>query len=113
MHELYEQHTLRLLQTPLTRVVEAFVLNESTVQVLSTYVGRGADSRVLEGNIVLGDAEEISSMILFTDLQDFTALSNANPASKVIDTLNTFFDFTETAIGKTAEKFSNSWEMVC
>ena len=37
-----EHHALRLLQAPLARVVEAFVLHESTVHVLSTYVGRGA-----------------------------------------------------------------------
>ncbi len=95
-----EQHTLRLLQAPLARVVEAFVLHESTVQVLSTYVGRGAGSRVLQGNIMRGDAEEIQSIILFTDIRNFTEFSNANPASDVIDTLNTFYDIAESAIRK-------------
>ncbi len=95
-----EHHALRLIQAPIARVVEAFVLYESTVQVLSTYVGRGAGSRVLEGNILRGDAEAIPSIVLFTDLRNFTAFSNARPASEVIETLNAFYDIAESAIGK-------------
>ncbi len=93
-----EIHTLRLIQAPLARVVEAFVLHEGTVQILSTYVGRDAGSRVLEGNIVRGDAEIIPSIVLFADLRNFTALSNTKPVSEVIETLNTFYDVAETAI---------------
>ncbi len=74
------------------------MLHESTVQVLSTYVGRGAGSRVLLGNIVRGDAEKIPSIILFTDLRNFTALSNEQPAEVVIETLNVFYDVAESAI---------------
>jgi len=95
-----QQHSLRLIQAPLARVIEAFVLYESNVQVLSTYVGRGAGIRVLQGNILRGDTEEIPSIILFADLRNFTALSNAKPAKQVIDTLNAFYDVAETAIGK-------------
>lgn len=95
-----EIHALRLIQAPLARVVEAFVLHEGTVQVLSTYVGRDAGSRVLEGNIVRGDAEVIPSIVLFADLRNFTALSNTKPVSEVIETLNTFYDIAETAIAR-------------
>jgi adenylate cyclase len=94
-----EVHALRMLQSNLARVVESFVLYESTVQILSTYVGRDAGSRVLEGNILRGDTEAIPSIVLFTDLRDFTALSNARPASEVIELLNDFYDIAEAAIG--------------
>jgi len=93
-----EIHTLRTIQAPLARVVEGYVLNESTVQVLSTYVGRDAGSRVLEGNILRGHTERIPSIVLFTDLKNFTERSNCQPASEVIDTLNKFYGIAEIAI---------------
>jgi len=93
-----EIYALRLIQAPLARVVEAHVLHAGTVQVLSTYVGRDAGSRVLVGNIVRGDTEAIPSIVLFADLKNFTALSNARPASQVIETLNAFYDVAEHAI---------------
>ena len=93
-----ELHILRQIQAPMARITEAFVLHEGTVQVLSTYVGRGAGQRVLQGNILRGDAEIIPSIVLFTDLKNFTALSNSRPASEVMETLNSFYDVAETAI---------------
>jgi adenylate cyclase len=95
-----ERHALRMLQAPLARVIEAFVLHNATVQILSTYVGRGAGNRVLQGNIHRGDAEKIPSIILFTDLRNFTSTSNNKPASQVIEMLNGFFDIVERAIGR-------------
>ena len=93
-----EIYSLRLLQGHLARIVETMVLHESTVQILSTYVGRDAGSRVLRGNILRGDAEVIPSVVLFADLSGFTALSNSKPVPEVIDVLNTFFDAAGTAI---------------
>jgi adenylate cyclase len=95
-----ETHALRMIQAQLARIVEAFVLYEGTVQILSTYVGRGAGQRVLRGNISRGDAEIIPSIVLFTDLKDFTSLSNTRPAREVIEILNKFYDIAESAIGK-------------
>jgi adenylate cyclase len=95
-----EVHALRTIQAALARVVEGFVLHEGTVQVLSTYVGRGAGRRVLEGNILRGDTEVIPSIVLFTDLKGFTGLSNSKPATEIIDMLNTFYEISETAISK-------------
>jgi adenylate cyclase len=95
-----EQNALRRLQAPLARVVEAFVLHEGTVQVLSTYVGRGAGERVLQGNILRGDTEVIPAIVLFADLKEFTELSNTQPARHVIESLNLFYDIAESAIGQ-------------
>ena len=97
-----ETYALRIIQAPLARVVEGFVLHEGTVQVLSTYVGRDAGSRVLEGNIMRGHTEQIPSIVLFSDLKDFTERSNKQPASDVIETLNVFYDIAEAAIGDNA-----------
>jgi adenylate cyclase len=74
------------------------VLHESTVQILSTYVGRNAGARVLSGNILRGHTEAIPAVVLFADLRSFTTLSNTRSASEVIEILNSFFDAAETAI---------------
>lgn len=93
-----EVHSLRLLQGQLARVVEVLVLHESTVQILSTYVGRNAGARVLSGNILRGHTEAIPAVVLFADLRGFTTLSNTRSASEVIEILNNFFDAAESAI---------------
>lgn len=89
-----------MIQAPLARVVEAFVLRQSTEQTLSTYVGRGAGRRVLQEISGAAIPEEISAIILFADLKRFTALSNTRPPHEVIETLNSFYDIAEGAIGR-------------
>jgi adenylate cyclase len=44
-----QQTALRRLQAPIARVIEAFVLHEGTLQILSTYVRRGAGERSFKG----------------------------------------------------------------
>ncbi|MEW9921966.1 adenylate/guanylate cyclase domain-containing protein [Marimonas sp. MJW-29] len=81
----------RSLQAPIARVTEGFVLHESTIAVLSTYVGRDAGARVLTGNIRRGDTENIPSIVLFIDLEGFTQFSNTMPPEDTISCLNRFF----------------------
>ena len=95
-----ETRALRLIQANLSRVVEGHILHESAVQILSTYVGRGAGIRILEGNIMLGDSETIPSIVLFADLNNFTALSNAEETKDVIETLNVFYEIAESAVSR-------------
>jgi adenylate cyclase len=88
----------RRLQAPMARITEGFVLHESTIEVLSTYVGRDAGARVLTGNILRGDTEVIPSIVLFVDVKDYSALSNKLPPRAVIDLLNRFFTGLDDAI---------------
>jgi adenylate cyclase len=55
-----EATAIRRLQAPLARVVEAQILYDNTVSVLSTYVGRNAGEKVLHGRILRGDSENIA-----------------------------------------------------
>jgi adenylate cyclase len=95
-----ETRALKLIQANLARVVEGHILHESAVQILSTYVGRDAGIRILEGNIMLGDSETIPSIVLFADLKNFTALSNVEKPKDVIETLNIFYEIAESAINR-------------
>jgi len=88
----------RRLQAPIARVTEGFVLHESTIDVLSTYVGRDAGARVLTGNILRGHTEVIPSIVLFVDLKEYSALSNRLSPQDVIDVLNRFFTGLDDAI---------------
>lgn len=93
-----EVAAIRRLQAPLARVVEAEILHENMVTLLSTYVGRNAGEKVMDGRILRGYSEEISAVILFADLAGFTALSNSLPAQDTIATLNSYFEALDTAI---------------
>ena len=89
---------IRRLQAPLARVTEADVQHENTVSLLSTYVGRNAGEKVMDGRILRGYSEDITAVILFADLNNFTALSNALPPEQTIALLNTFFEALDSAI---------------
>lgn len=89
---------IRRLQAPLARVVEAEILHENTVTLLSTYVGRNAGDKVMDGRILRGYSEDITAVILFADLANFTALSNALPPEETIALLNTYFEALDSAI---------------
>ena len=89
---------IRRLQAPLARVTEADVQHENTVSLLSTYVGRNAGEKVMDGRILRGYSENITAVVLFADLRNFTALSNALPPEATIALLNTYFEALDTAI---------------
>lgn len=91
---------LERLRPPLTRLIESYILRLNAANIISTYVGRGAGYRVLSGHIKRGDAEEISAVILFADLKNYTGLSNQLSASQMLERLNRFFDALEEPIGK-------------
>lgn len=85
-------NALERLRPALTRLVESYVLRLNAANIISTYVGRGAGEQVLSGHIKRGDAEEITAIILFADLKNYTHLSNTLPAGRMIDLLNSYFD---------------------
>ena len=85
-------NALERLRPALTRLVESYVLRLNAANIISTYVGRGAGEQVLSGHIKRGDAEEITAIILFADLKNYTHLSNTLPAGRMIDHLNSYFD---------------------
>ena len=88
----------RDLQAAISRVTEAFILHDSTIEVLSTYVGRDAGARVLAGNIVRGDTEVIPAVLLFTDLVGFTSLSNNSDPAETVKLLNRHFTTLDAAV---------------
>lgn len=60
--------------------------------VLDAYVGPDAGRRILGGSIRRGEAEIIRAVLLFADLQGFTAASDAIPREALLGTLDSYLD---------------------
>ena len=82
----------RAVRIPLSRLAEIYALKRTAVNLLDTYVGRGAGERILRGAIRRGDSERIRAAILLGDLRGFTQMTNDRPGEEVIGLLNAYFD---------------------
>ena len=65
---------------------------------LETYVGRRASARVLEGNVRRGDYEHIRAAFWYSDLRDFTQMSEDLESDQMLDLLNTYFSVVSKAV---------------
>lgn len=59
---------------------------------LGVYLGADTGSRVLDGAVKRGDGGDILAAVCFTDLRDFTALSDSLPRAELLELLNSYFD---------------------
>jgi adenylate cyclase len=76
----------------LTHILETHMLRTTAVNLLDTYVGRRAGQRILGGQIGRGSGEGIGAVIWFSDLRNFTAMSDHMPRDELIALLNDYFD---------------------
>ena len=93
---------VRSLPKSLTRLCEAarfaaaplaaLAARATLTAALEAYLGRRSAGRVLAGPLRRGAGETIQAALLFADLRGFTALSEDNPPSAVIASLNAWFD---------------------
>jgi adenylate cyclase len=72
----------------------------ATRALLDVYLGKNAARRVTAGAVKRGEGELIDAAIWFSDLRDFTALSDRTPPARVIETLDVYFDAVATAIAE-------------
>lgn len=72
--------------------IEPYQERQTTRTLLATYLGSKTGERVLEGQIRRGDVEKIESAIWFSDLRDFTNLSNQINSEELIQVLNLYFE---------------------
>jgi len=91
---------LAQLMVPLTRVIEARTLRRMASDLLDTYVGTHAGSRVLAGQIRRGDTVRINAAIWLSDMRGFTRLADSMPPEALVEQLNRYFDCQVPAILK-------------
>jgi adenylate cyclase len=80
------------LRALLALVVESHVEQRVAVTVLHTYLGQDAGSRVLAGQVQRGQGETIRAVVSFSDLRNFTGLSDRLPPQALLELLNDTFD---------------------
>jgi adenylate cyclase len=85
---------------PLARVAENRVLERTASILLDTYVGNGAGSRILAGQIRRGDTSAIHAAIWLSDMRGFTQLADSLPPQLLVDMLNRYFDCQVPAIAR-------------
>jgi adenylate cyclase len=81
----------------LERVAAAFALGyqnramHGTIRtLLETYLGRGAADRVMDGNIVRGQADTIDTVIWYSDLVQFTRIADEIERDQLLGLLNDY-----------------------
>lgn len=94
-HELEQLEVAAQLISP---YAERHALRRIAVDLLDTYVGHHAGERIFQGQVHRGAVDRIDAAILMADLRGFTALSNAQDLTDVIETLDAWFECVAAAI---------------
>lgn len=68
-----------------------FIQSELTESLLSIYLGKRTGSTVYSGKIYLGELENIQSVIWFSDIRNYSGISETLPPEEVIKLLNDYF----------------------
>ncbi len=72
--------------------LDQFAQKMTTENLLQIYLGKRTGKEVHAGKILRGDFEEISSVIWFSDIRNFTGISELLSPSELVEMLNTYFD---------------------
>ena len=97
----YSEHDIeqfRRLRDYITPTCEVHALKHLSRSLLNTYVGKRTGEKVLDGMIRRGDADKIHAAIWFSDLRNFTRLTEDMPAQDLLDMLNEYFEFVSAAV---------------
>ncbi len=87
------------LRDYLVPVLEMHALRQLARSLMNTYVGKRTGTRVLAGMIKRGDAEVINAALWFSDLRNFTELTETLPPEQLLEMLNRYFEFVAAAVG--------------
>ncbi|MGD8349489.1 MAG: adenylate/guanylate cyclase domain-containing protein [Gammaproteobacteria bacterium] len=89
----------RLIRDYLAPVLEVHALRYKSRSLMNTYVGRRTSEKVLAGMIKRGDADVINAALWFSDLRDFTRVTETCESRDVLQMLNDYFEFVAAAVG--------------
>ena len=97
----FDEHDLRQfrkLANYLAPLFEAHKLRRLSRTLMDTYVGKRTGEKVLSGMIQRGDADVINAALWFSDLRNFTRLTETLPAQQLLQMLNEYFEFVSAAV---------------
>ena len=78
--------------------IKAASLARIAETLVETYLGRDAGRRVLHGKIARGVADRIKTVLWFSDLRNYTRISDTSPPEQIIPLLNDYAEAVVTAI---------------
>lgn len=78
--------------------IEVIERRQLTAQLLEVYLGRQTGQRVLAGAISRGETASIRAAVWYSDIKDFTVLSDLLPRQELIDLLNGYFEASVQAV---------------
>lgn len=88
------------LSHALSPVLEVAATRQVAETLLDTYVGHRTGSRVLQGRIHRGDAEAIQAAVWYSDLRDFTPLTETLPTPRLMAMLNAYFETVAASVNR-------------
>ncbi len=89
---------LSALLPTLGAVLESIERRHMESTLLSTYVGAQSAREILAGRVRRGDADCQMAAIWYSDLRDFTGLSESLGNSAIVELLNSYFEIVESAV---------------
>lgn len=88
--------------TAVARVLSPFLrvisMRDIARSLLVTYLGPRTGERVLSGQVRRGDGEVIDAAMWFSDLRDFTELTESLPPDRLLGILNAYFELVAAAV---------------
>jgi len=91
-------HALSEFAHPLAMLVDSLTSQRLSEVLLQLYVGRKTGTRVLNGEVNLGEGHTIRAALFYSDMRDFSSLCNKVGVLKTIDTLNKYLSIVSTVI---------------
>lgn len=88
----------RTIRNYMVPIVEVQMLRHVSKSLLNTYVGKRTGEKVLAGMIKRGDADIINAALWFSDLRNFTQITETHAADQVLGMLNDYFEFVAAAV---------------
>ncbi|WP_336232784.1 adenylate/guanylate cyclase domain-containing protein [Thalassospira sp. CH_XMU1458] len=79
-------------------VLELHVTKRIEHSLLDTYLGERTGARVMHGHIRRGDGETIRAALWFSDVRDFTVMTETLSVEQLLDSLNVYFETVERAV---------------
>ncbi len=98
---------LARLQRSLAVAGRMSIRGQVAENVVATYLGRDAGTRVLRGQMRRGDGEALPAVIWYSDLRDSTEMAATLPAADFIAVLNAYFEATAGAVLKQGGEILN------
>ena len=88
----------RQLRDYLAPVLEVHSLRHLSRSLMNTYVGKRTGEKVLSGMIRRGDADVVNAALWFSDLRNFTHLTETLTTEQVLELLNQYFELVAAAV---------------